>query len=72
MFSDNDLSTVLDYFHNFFVLCPIRASKNVAVICEKYYIETMCNECRLNIKSYSNISTLNVIFIVSSYRTLKV
>ena len=61
VFSDNDLSTELDYFHKFFVLCPIdKASKNVAVICKKYYIETIINECRLNIKSYCNSSTLNV------------
>ena len=32
----------------------------MAVICKKCYIETIINECRLNIKSYNNISTLNV------------
>ena len=32
----------------------------MAVICKKYYIETIINECRFNIKSYNNISTLNV------------
>ena len=32
----------------------------MAVICKKYYIETIINECRLNIKSYCNSSTLNV------------
>ena len=48
-------------FSQFFVLCPIdKASKNVAVICKKYYIGTIINECCLNIKSYNNISTLNV------------
>ena len=26
----------------------------------KYYIETIINDCRLNIKSYSNIYTLKV------------
>jgi hypothetical protein len=60
-FSDNDLNTELNYFHEFFVLCPIdKASKNVAIICKKYYVETIINECRLNTKSYSDVSTLSI------------
>ena len=46
----------LKYFHEHFVLCPVdKASKNIAIICKKYYIETILNECMKNTLSYCHV-----------------
>ena len=50
--------------HEYFVICPVdKASKNVAIICKKYYLETISNECMTNSVSYNNISDLNILDI---------
>ena len=59
VFSDKSVKAELSYFHKYFVLCPIdKASKNIAVICKRFYLETILNECYTNTKSYCDVSDL--------------
>ena len=52
-FSDHSVKAELDYFHENFVICPVdKASKNIAVICKRHYLQTILNECMNNSLSY--------------------
>ena len=56
VFSDESVIMELEYFHKYFVICPIdKASKNVAIICKRLYLDTLLTECRTNVSSYSTV-----------------
>ena len=60
-FSDHSVKAELDYFHENFVICPVdKASKNIAVICKRHYLQTILNECMNNSLSYSYITDFNI------------
>ena len=64
VFSDESVIMELEYFHKYFVICPIdKASKNIAIICKRLYLDTLLTECRTNVSSYStvNISLDNIL-----------
>lgn len=61
VFSDPDVKAELDYFHKYFVICPVdKATKNISIICKHFYISTVLNECMNNTKSYHNITDLSI------------
>ena len=46
IFSIPSVKIELEYFHKYFVICPVdKASKNVSIICKRFYLETILNEC---------------------------
>ena len=60
VFSDPSVEAELEYFHKYFVICPVdKASKNVAIICKRFYLDTILNECMTNSISYSHITESN-------------
>ena len=60
VFSDPSVEVELEYFHKYFVICPVdKASKNVAIICKRFYLDTILNECMTNSISYSHITESN-------------
>ena len=60
VFADPLVEAELEYFYKCFVICPVdKASKNVAIICKRYYLETILNECMTNSISYSHITEFN-------------
>ena len=57
VFSDPAVEAELEYFHKYFVICPVdKASKNVAIICKRFYLDTLLDECMTNSVSYSKIT----------------
>ena len=61
VFDDPSASEELDFFHKHFVLCPVdKASKNIAIICKKYYMNTLMHECMNNTLSYCNIKNISI------------
>ena len=61
VFSIPSVKTELEYFHKYFVICPVdKASKNVSIICKRFYLETILNECIDNSLSYDHIVNLTV------------
>ena len=59
IFNNSNASRELKYLHEHFIFCPIdKATKNVAIICKKYYIDNILEECKNN--TGINISNLNV------------
>ena len=61
VFDDPSASKELDFFHKHFVLCPVdKASKNIAIICKKYYMNTLMHECMNNTLSYCNIKNISI------------
>ena len=61
VFDDPSASEELDFFHKHFVLCPVdKASKNIAIICKKYYMNTLLHECMNNTLSYCNIKNISI------------
>ena len=67
VFKDSSVEEELIHFHKNFVLCPVdKASKNIAVICKKFYCKTILNECLHNVKSYCQVIDHNTGDICSS------
>ena len=61
VFDDPSVCDELDFFHRHFVLCPVdKASKNIAIICKKYYMNTLLHECMNNTLSYCNIENISI------------
>ena len=61
VFSIPSVKTELEYFHKYFVICPVdKASKNVSIICKRFYLEPILNECIDNSLSYDHIVNLTV------------
>ena len=60
-FNDAAVKKELAYFHTHFVLCPIdKAAKNIAVVCKRYYLNTLLQECMNNTLAYSYIDNTSI------------
>ena len=69
VFKDPTVVEDLNYFQKHFVICPVdKASKNIAIICKKFYCETILNECLCNEKSYCQVTDRNTSDICSDIR----
>ena len=61
IFDDPSASEELNFFHKHFVLCPVdKASKNIAIICKEYYMNTLMHECLNNTLSYCKIENISI------------
>ena len=61
VFSDSDVKTELQHIRKYFVICPIdKATKNIAIICKRYYLKTILGECMNNTQSYCNVLNMGI------------
>lgn len=64
IFSIPDVKLELEFLKKHFVLCPVdKATKNVAIICKRFYMDCLLNECKSNSGILNickdNVSTIN-------------
>ena len=58
VFADKSVSSELLNMQKHFVICPVdKASKNVAIICKKFYLSTLISECLDDNSGYQHILT---------------
>ena len=61
VFSDKHVKDELKHIHKYFVVCPIdKATKNIAIICKRYYIKSILDECLNNTLSYCNVQNMSI------------
>ena len=67
MFCIDEAKRELDVLHKYFVFCSVdKASKNLAIICKRYYIDTLLKECMDNASRFQKINTSD--FIVPEHK----
>ena len=67
VFCIDEAKRELDVLHKYFVFCSVdKASKNLAIICKRYYIDTLLKECMDNASRFQKINTSD--FIVPEHK----
>lgn len=69
VFKDHQVKEDLESLHNKFVFCPVdKATKNVAIVCKKYYLSTILSECLENNDSYDNVTNISNVNELCSFQ----
>lgn len=69
VFKDYKVKEELESLHDKFVFCPVdKASKNVAIVCKKYYLSTILSECLENTDSYENVTNISNVNELCSFQ----
>ena len=57
VFKNDSVKKELNSLHDKFVFCPVdKATKNVAIVCKKYYLSKILSECVGNSESYEDVT----------------
>ena len=70
VFNDAKVKEELDNIHQNFVLCPVdKAPKNLAVICKRYYLDTLYKECNSSSERFekSVVNDDNIVNVHKNY-----
>ena len=67
VFNDVSVKKELEFFQQHFVLCPVdKAAKNLAVICKRYYLDTLYSECDSSCERFDIVSPSESVNIVQN------